>query len=88
MKKQVRSFAQFLIPALSQPLAIPTVHVGEKLSGAFKSPTGIPYALINLRTGVSTSISKLILSLIRLEQVESSRDEDDKGNECVQVCPP
>lgn len=28
-------------------------HVADKLTPAFKSPTGIPYALINMRTGVS-----------------------------------
>ena len=29
------------------------LHVAEKLTPAFKSPTGIPFALINMRTGVS-----------------------------------
>ncbi len=29
------------------------VHVVDKLVPAFKSPTGIPFALINMRTGVS-----------------------------------
>lgn len=29
-------------------------HVADKLTPAFKSPTGIPYALINMRTGVSS----------------------------------
>ena len=28
-------------------------HVADKLLPAFKSPTGIPYALINMKTGVS-----------------------------------
>ena len=28
-------------------------HVADKLMPAFKSPTGIPFALINMRTGVS-----------------------------------
>ena len=28
-------------------------HVADKLTPAFKTPTGIPYALINLRSGVS-----------------------------------
>jgi len=28
-------------------------HVADKLTPAFKSPTGIPFALINMRTGVS-----------------------------------
>ena len=28
-------------------------HVAEKLTPAFRSPTGIPFALINMRTGVS-----------------------------------
>merc|ERR1711874_457694 len=27
------------------------LHVAEKLTPAFKSPTGIPFALINMRTG-------------------------------------
>ena len=31
------------------------LHVAEKLTPAFKSPTGIPFALINMRTGVSTN---------------------------------
>jgi hypothetical protein len=29
------------------------VHVADKLLPAFNSPTGIPYALINMKTGVS-----------------------------------
>ena len=29
------------------------LHVAQKLTPAFKSPTGIPFALINMRTGVS-----------------------------------
>ena len=29
-------------------------HVADKLLPAFKSPTGIPFALINMRTGVSS----------------------------------
>ena len=29
------------------------VHVADKLLPAFKTPTGIPYALINMKTGVS-----------------------------------
>ena len=28
-------------------------HVAEKLTPAFRSPTGVPFALINMRTGVS-----------------------------------
>ncbi len=30
------------------------VHIADKLLPAFKSPTGIPYALINFKTGVSS----------------------------------
>ena len=30
------------------------LHVAEKLTPAFKTPTGIPYALVNMRTGVSS----------------------------------
>ena len=29
------------------------VHIVDKLLPAFRSPTGIPYALVNMRTGVS-----------------------------------
>ena len=31
------------------------LHVAEKLTPAFKTPTGIPYALVNMRTGVRFS---------------------------------
>ena len=31
------------------------VHVADKLLPAFNSPTGIPYALINMKSGVSTN---------------------------------
>ena len=34
------------------------LHVAEKLTPAFKTPTGIPYALVNMRTGVSKSLIK------------------------------
>ena len=29
------------------------VHIVDKLLPAFRTPTGIPYALVNMRTGVS-----------------------------------
>ena len=29
------------------------VHIVDKLLPAFKTPTGIPYALVNMRSGVS-----------------------------------
>ena len=32
------------------------VHVADKLLPAFNSPTGIPYALINMKTGVRTKL--------------------------------
>ena len=32
------------------------IHIVDKLMPAFRTPTGIPYALINMRTGVSILI--------------------------------
>ena len=36
------------------------VHIVDKLLPAFKTPTGIPYALVNMRTGVSVKICEVI----------------------------
>ena len=37
------------------------VHIVDKLLPAFKTPTGIPYALVNMRSGVSTVLRKFEL---------------------------
>ena len=41
----------FNTPTLSPPLSLSAIDLGERLLASFNSPTGIPYSIVNLRTG-------------------------------------
>ena len=49
------------------------IHIVDKLLPAFRTPTGIPYALINMRTGVSiVNLFLLCSSLSKMGGVNSN----------------
>jgi hypothetical protein len=54
------------------------IHIVDKLMPAFKTPTGIPYALVNMRTGVS-----IFCCLLRLINICLQGYKDYTGNENI-----
>ena len=55
------------------------LHVAEKLTPAFKSPTGIPFALINMRTGVSMYFYMYFYSTQRAGQQKIEKSSGKKN---------
>lgn len=48
-------------------------HVADKLLPAFQTPTGIPNALVNVRTGVSIKLTTLFSNMKKIVIILFSR---------------